>query len=810
YLALVRMAQDFSLRIPLIDGQGNFGSVDGDPPAQMRYTEIRLAEIANVMLGDIEHATVDFQENYDGSEKEPKVLPARFPNILVNGATGIAVGMATNIPTHNLGEVIDGCCAYIKDSSISVERLTEIIPGPDFPTGGVILGTSKSKVALATGRGSIQVRGKVDFEEIGGREAIIVSELPYQVNKSELIKRIEELVKEKVIEGIHELRDETNKLGMRIVIELKKDAVANVVLMQLYKNTELQTSISYNLLALNKGIPLIMNVKDVIVAFIEFREEVITRRITYLLNKARDRAHLLIGLSIAVSNIDQIIQMIKSSPDSATAKQRLMNESWPVSPITALLELVHDERNQVIDGRCYLTEEQAKAILEMRLQRLTGLEKSKIEEELNALSVEIAEYLGLLSSKEKLFSLMHQELLEIKDKFATPRQTTFHFDDNDVDIEELIQREEMVVTLTLGGYVKRVALDTYRAQKRGGKGRSGVSMHKEDITSDVLVCNTHDTLLFFSDIGKVYKVKVYQLPLGTPQTKGRALINIFPLAQDEKINNIMVFPEDKSTWERLNIVFATAKGNVRRNSLEDFVNIQSNGKIAMKLEDDDKLIGITVCDDAAHLLLSTRMGQSIRFPASVLRVFKSRSSDGVRGIQLGKVGDAVISMSVLKSSEIEIEKREEFLKIDDTVRISIAKEENSEQHHDLIAEKLKDYGLQNLTVSEVLELAKGEQFILSITENGYGKRTSSYEYRVTDRGGKGILNIDTSERNGMVIATFPVLEEDDIILITNAGTLIRTNTSDIRITRRNTMGVKIFSVKDDEKVISVTRIAEES
>ncbi len=804
YLALVRMAQDFSLRIPLIDGQGNFGSMDGDSPAQMRYTEVRLAKITSTMLSDLDKGTVDFQDNYDGSEREPKVLPTRFPNLLVNGTNGIAVGMATNIPPHNLGEIIDGCCAYIENPNITNEELTAFVPGPDFPTGGVILGREKAKTALSTGRGSIIIRGKVEFEEIGGRQAIVINEVPYQVNKAELVKHIEHLAKEKIIEGIYELRDESNKLGVRVVIELKKDTVANVILKQLYKHTELQSSFAYNVLALNKGVPVVMSLRDIIAAFIDFREEVVTLRTAHLLSKARDKAHVLIGLFLAVSNIDEVIALIKASPDANVAKQRLMNELWEASLVEPLLRLVDDYRNNLENGKCYFTEEQAKAILEMRLQRLTGLEKEKIENELKELALEIGEYLSILSSREKLYNIIVKELMEVKEQFATPRKTNFELSEAEVDIEDLIQKEEMVVTLTLTGYVKRVPLNAYRSQKRGGKGRSALSMHDEDLTTDIIASNTHTTLLFFSDIGKVYKIKVYQLPLGTPQTKGRALVNLFPLSSNEKINNIMAFPEDKSTWDQLNIMFSTSNGNIRRNSLLDFVSIQSNGKIAIKLDEDDKLVGVAVCESSDHILLSTRMGKSIRFPVDSVRVFKSRSSDGVRGIRLAKNGDAVISMSVLKGAEIEIEKRDEFLKINEDLRMLIAANPDDQD----ALKRLNKYKLEKLSKEEAIELAKKEEYILAVTENGFGKRTSAYEYRITDRGGQGVLNINTSIRNGPVVASFPVQENEQIILITNRGTLIRTKVHDIRITGRNAMGVKIFDVKNGEKVISVTRIYE--
>ncbi len=809
YMALVRLAQDFSLRLPLIDGQGNFGSMDGDSPAQMRYTEVRLAKVSSTMLADIDFATVDFQPNYDGAEEEPKVLPTQFPNILVNGGSGIAVGMATNIPTHNLGEVIDACCAYIANPEVTTEELLQLVPGPDFPTGGIILGCERAKVALASGRGSVIVRGKTDIEEIGGRNAIIIKEIPYQVNKSELLKHAEQLVRDKVIEGISEMRDESNKLGVRMVIELKKDAVAEVVLNQLYKYTSLQTSIGVNMLALNHGRPMMMGLRPIIVAFVEFREEVVTRRIAFKLTKARDRAHVLIGLSLAVANIDEVIAMIKSSSDPAEARQKLMDKFWNAQTVIPLLKLVDDYRNELVDNKCRFTEEQATAILEMKLSRLTGLEKNKIEAELAELAKEINSFLELLASREKLMALINTELLEIKEKYATPRRTEIQVSDLDVDIEDLIQREEMVVTITMGGYIKRVPLVTYRAQKRGGKGRAAMTVYEDDMTTDIIVANTHTTMLFFSDIGKVYRLKVYKLPLGTPQSKGRALVNLLPLAEGEKINNVTVLPQDENADEQYSIMFATRKGNIRRNALSAFYSIQSNGKIAIRLDEDDKLIGVNICRDTDHVFLCTKRGKALRSPANGVRVFKSRTSDGVRGIKLAKEGDAVVSMAILSEISMTIEKREEFLKIPLEARLQVANTVNIE----MFGAKIHEAGievLQALTVEEAAVLARAEQFILTLTENGYGKRTSAYEYRITARGGQGVANIDTTERNGSVIASFPVSATDQIIVITNAGTLIRTVVSTIRITGRNAMGVKIMDLREGEKVVSVTRVLSEN
>jgi len=804
YQSLVRMAQDFSLRIPLIDGQGNFGSMDGDAAAAMRYTEVRLAKISATLLSDLDMDTVDFQPNYDNAETEPKVLPAGFPNLLVNGTSGIAVGMATNIPTHNLGEVIDACFAYIKNPEITLDEILNFVHGPDFPTGGIIMGQSRARNALATGRGSVIIRAKTDIEELGGKPAIIITEVPYQVNKAELVKKIEDLVKNKIVEGITELRDESNKLGVRIVIELRRDAVADVVLNQLFKHTVLQTSFAYNMLALDHGRPLLMNLLDVIRLFIAFREEVVTRRTIFLLNKARTRAHVLIGLFLAVAQIDEVIALIKTSPDPNVAKEKLMARRWPADVVEPLLRLVDDYRNAIENGQCSFTEEQAKAILEMRLQRLTGLERDKIEGELKELAAQIARYLEILSDRTILFDIIEKELLEIRNNFATPRLTEISINEDDTDIEDLIQREDMVVTTTMGGYIKRVPLDTYRAQRRGGRGRSGMATHDDDFTTDVIVTNTHAAMLFFSNQGKVYQSKIYKLPLGSPQSKGRALINIFPLANDEKINFIMQMPENKEEWANMSIMFATANGNMRRNDLAAFTNIQSNGKIAIRLDEDDKLIGVCPCHPDDHVMLATRQGKAMRCPVDAVRIFKSRTSDGVRGIKLAAKNDKVISMSILKGSEMDIVKREEYLKIPESVRMQAAAAENEDAAKQCFA------GLTfvDLTIDEVVQFARSEEFILAITEKGYGKRTSAYEYRITNRGGQGVGNINTSDRNGSVVATFPVGNQDQLMLITNGGILIRMSVETIRITGRNALGVTLIDTKAGETVISASKIAE--
>jgi DNA gyrase subunit A len=805
YDSLVRMAQDFSLRLPLIDGQGNFGSMDGDSAAAMRYTESRLALSAHRLLDDIDKNTVSFHPNYDGSEQEPEVLPAGFPNLLVNGAGGIAVGMATNIPTHNLGEVIDACVAYIEDPTISPEGMARYILGPDFPTGGIILGQAAIRSALLTGRGSIVIRSKTHIEELpNGKTAIIVTEIPYQVNKAKMIERMADLVREKRVESISDIRDESDKSGVRVVIELKRDAVPDVVLNQLYIYSPLQTSFGVNMLALDRGRPKLLSVRDVIAAFIDFREDVITKRTLFDLDKARDRAHLLIGLSIAVANIDEVIRLIRAAKDPHEAKAALLGRAWHAHNVASLIALVDDHGNLIEDGKCYFTEAQAKAILEMRLQRLTGLEQEKIDTDLSALAKEISLHLHILGSRDALMTLLKTELLDIKEQFATPRKTQIQLGEFEHDIEDLIQKEDMVVTVTMTGYIKRVSLSHYRAQRRGGKGRSGLSMKADDVTTDVFIANTHTPVLFFSTLGKVYKLKVYKLPHGDPQARGRALVNIFPLAEGETINNVMPLPEDESTWDNLHIMFATANGNVRRNDLSDFRSINANGKIAMRLEEGDRLIGVKVCQEQDHILLASRHGKSLRFPAQAVRVFKSRTSDGVRGMRLEE-GNYVISMSVLRGAEYAVEKRDAFLKIPDRIRMTLATSHDLDQCQHILSEQEI---VADLPPEEIWQYAKEEEFILTITVNGYGKRSSAFEYRITNRGGQGITNIVTSERNGPVIASFPVLDSDQLILITNKGTLIRCRVADIRIAGRNTQGVTILRTADDEQVVSAARIAD--
>jgi DNA gyrase subunit A len=799
YDSLVRMAQPFSMSLPLVDGQGNFGSMDGDAAAAMRYTESRLAKAAHALLDDIDKDTVDFQDNYDGAEKEPVVLPARFPNLLVNGGAGIAVGMATNIPPHNLGEVIDATCMVIDNPEATIEELMTVCPGPDFPTGGIILGRTGSQSALQTGRGSVVMRGKTEIEvhPKTGREAIIVTEMPYQVNKARMIERMAELVKEKKIEGISDLRDESDKSGVRVVIEVKKDAMAEVVLAQLFSFTPLQTSFGVNMLALNAGRPELLNLKKVITAFISFREEVIARRTQFLLTKARDRAHVLIGLAIAVANIDEIIAVIRASADPHIAKEELMRREWKAADVRPLLELVEDSGNILNGDKIQFTEAQAKAILELRLQRLTGLEREKIDGELGGLAVEIKEGLAILGDRSKLYALMREELQQIRAEFAVPRRTEIQDSEFETDIETLIQREEMVVMVTAGGYIKRVPLATYRAQKRGGKGRSGIDLREEDATTELFVTSTHTPVLFFSSTGQVYKLKVYRLPLSTPQARGKALVNIFPLKAGETITTFMPLPENEEDWDKLNIFFATAYGNARRNDLSDFKSVQSNGKIAIRLEDGDKLIAVKTCAEEDHVMLSTRDGKCVRFPVDAVRVFKSRTSDGVRGMKLAD-GDAVVSMTILHGIRATAEEREQYRKVASARRRAAGLEDAEGEALDLTD--------ITLTEEKIAEMEKAEEMILTVTENGYGKRTSAFEYRVTNRGGSGVTAMGISKKNGPVVSSFPVEAGDQIMLMTNKGTLIRTPVQDIRICGRTSQGVITFRTDGKEHVISAVRI----
>ncbi len=801
YDAMVRMAQDFSMRLPLLDGQGNFGSMDGDPPAAMRYTEIRLGQPAHTMLEDIDKKTVDFQPNYDDSSFEPIVLPACFPNLLVNGAGGIAVGMATNIPPHNLGEVIDAACAMIDDPTISIEELMEIVPSPDFPTGGTILGRTGVRSAYNTGRGSIVIRGRTAIEEIGkNREAIIVTEIPFQVNKARMVERIAEMARNKQIEGISDLRDESDRHGVRVVVELRRDAQAEVVLNQLFRFTPLQTTFGVNMLALNEGRPELMSLKQVFEAFLLFREEVITRRTIFELGKVRSRAHLLVGLAIAVANLDPLIALIRKAKDPNVAREQLMKRAWMVKGVEQVIKLIDEPGRAVKEGKYKLSEEQAKAILELRLQRLTGLERDKIAQELKELVKQIAGYLNVLRARGKLLKILRDELQEMKKRFGTPRRTTTEEGEFEQDIEDLIPREEMVVTVSHNGYVKRVPLSTYRAQRRGGKGRAGMSTREEDFVTQVFVVNTHTSVLFFSSTGKVYKLKVYKLPLGSPQSLGKAMVNLLPLAQDETISTLMPLPEDEADVESLTVMFATKGGNVRRNRLSDFVHVMANGKIAMKLGKRDQLVSVRICKDDDDVLLSARSGKCIRFPITGVRIFTGRASLGVRGIRLNKQ-DRVIDMSILRHTDVETAIRDEYLRVA-SFRRRVANEANGETNGETAAPEPSDPDLH-------ARMAKAEEFLLSVTENGFGKRSSAYDYRITSRGGVGIVGIDTSKRNGPVVATFRVKDRDQILLVTDNGKLIRCPVNDIRIAGRATQGVTLFKVAKGEHVVSVTRLGEE-
>lgn len=792
YNAMVRMAQDFSMRVLLVDGQGNYGSMDGDSPAAMRYTEARLSHPSHYLIQDFDKDTVDFVPNYDESSKEPTVLPARFPNLLVNGAGGIAVGMATNIPTHNLGEVIDGCIAYVDNPFITVEELMQYIPGPDFPTGALILGRGGIASAYATGRGSIIMRSKSHVEEVRKeREAIIVTEIPYQVNKAKMIERIAEIVNDKTVEGIADLRDESDRDGVRVVIELKRDADASVVLNQLYKHTPLQSSFSFNMLALNGGRPELMNLHQIIGAFIDFREEVITRRTKFDLDKARERSHVLVGLSVAVANIDEVIALIRAAKDPTIAREDLMAREWPTKDVGPYIQLVENTQGQSVPETYKLSERQARAILELRLHRLTGLEREKIFEELKEIIEEIKGYLEILSDRSVLLSVLKAELLEVKEKFATPRLSEFSDAESHSDDEAFIQREDMVVTVSHTGYIKRVPLSTYRAQHRGGKGRSGMTTRDEDFVEQLFVANTHTPLLFFSSTGIAYSLKVYKLPLATASSRGKPMINLLPLEKGEKISTILSLPEDEADWENLHIMFATSSGTVRRNSLADFTNIRANGKIAMKLDEGEYLVNVATCTEENDVLLSTHQGKCIRFPVKDIRVFVGRNSMGIRGIKLAD-GDKIISMSILRHSTFTMEERDEFLKRSRALRAG-----ESLEPSDILTEDRFD------------EMLAAEEMILTITEKGFGKRSSAYEYRLTGRGGTGIANMEITDKTGLVVASFPVEEMDHLMLVTDGGQLIRSHVNQIRIVGRKTQGVTIFRVSNNEKVVSADRIQED-
>jgi DNA gyrase subunit A len=802
YDALARMTQSWSMRVPLIDGQGNFGSMDPDPPAAMRYTEARLAKVANFLLGDIDKDTVNFQPNYDASEREPQVLPARFPNLLVNGAGGIAVGMATNIPPHNLGEVIAACRAYIEDPAISSEGLMEHVKAPDFPTGAFILGQSGIRSAYTTGRGSIMMRSRYVVEEgRGERRSIVLTEIPYQVGKTGLVEKIAEAAKDKRIEGVADIRDESSRHGVRVVIDLKRDATPDVVLNQLWRHTPAQSSFPANMLAIRSGRPETLTLRDFIEAFVRFREEVITRRSKFELLKARERAHLLLGLVVAVTNLDEVVKLIRSSASPAVARERLLDREWPMEEIRHYIALVEAVEPQKRDKAYRLSDAQVRAILELRLHRLTALGRDEIGNELAELANNIGELLEILANRARLYEVMREEFDEVEAEFATPRVTELAPAADGIEDEDLIEREDMVVTVTLAGYIKRTPLSVFREQKRGGKGRAGMATKEEDAVTNLFVTSTHNPVLFFSNLGRVYRLKVWRLPEGGPNTRGRPMVNLLPLAEGETISTVLPLPEDEAEWGGLHIMFATAHGTVRRNSMAAFTNIPSNGKIAMRFgtvdtgDDDneeqgdptDRLIGVSLLTEEDDVLLATRSGKAIRFKATDVREFQSRTSTGVRGVRL--IGnDEVMSMSILHRVGTSQEEREAYLKCPPW--------------------RERDDVECTLPADRYAELQENEQFILTVTENGYGKRSSAYEYRRTNRGGQGITNIDTSERNGRVVASFPAHQGEALMLVTDQGKMIRTTVGDIRIMGRNTQGVTIFRVAENEHVVSVAKIEE--
>ncbi|MFN3585569.1 DNA gyrase subunit A [Phenylobacterium sp.] len=810
YDTLVRLAQPFSMGLLLIDGQGNFGSVDNDPPAAMRYTECRLTRASMSILADLDKDTVDFKDNYDGSEQEPVVLPSRIPNLLVNGAGGIAVGMATNIPPHNLGEVVDACLAYIDNPEIGLDELLDIVPGPDFPTGGEIIGRTGARQALMTGRGSVVVRGKASIEEIRkDREAIVITAIPYQVNKAALVERIAELVREKRIEGVGDLRDESDRDGMRVVVELKRDASAEVLLNQLYRYTPLQSSFGVNMLALNRGRPEQMGLREMIAAFVDFREEVVVRRTKFELGKARDRGHVLVGLAIAVANIDEFIHIIRSSKDPTEARERLVARDWPAGDMLPLVELIADPRTMVVEGsKIRLSDEQARAILALTLSRLTGLGRDEIFGEARALADVIRGHLEILASRERVMAIVREELTEVRAAYAVPRRTEIVEGDADVEDEDLIAREDMVITVTHGGYVKRTPLSIYRTQHRGGKGRSGMATKEEDAVTRVFSANTHTPMLFFSSGGKAYQLKVWRLPVGTPTSRGKAFVNLLPIEPGESITSILPLPEDEATWDQYDVMFATRSGNVRRNKLSDFIGIKRNGKIAMKLDEGDSIVGVGVCNaEQNDILLTTALGRCIRFATEEVRVFAGRDSTGVRGIRLAE-GDSVISMAILRSVAATAEERAAYVKQSNANRRAATGE--GEDVEDVGAPDDEDEvaGEAALSLERFAELGAAEEVILTVSTEGYGKRTSAYEFRRTGRGGQGLLAQDLTKRGGRLAASFPVEEGDEILLVTDQGQLIRTPVSQIRMVGRNTSGVIIFRKGADEHVVSVERLAE--
>ncbi len=790
YMALARMTQDWSMRVPLIDGQGNFGSMDPDMPASMRYTEARLNKVSNFLLNDLDKDTVDFIPNYDGSRQEPNVLPARFPNLLVNGAGGIAVGMATNIPPHNLGEVINASLAYIENPGITIDELIEIIPGPDFPTAPLILGQSGARAAYKDGRGSIMMRARHEIEEgRGDKRSIVLTSIPFQVGKSGLVEKIAEAAKDKRIEGVSDIRDESSRAGVRVVIDLKRDATADVVLNQIWRFTPAQSSFPANMLAIRGGRPEVLNLRDIIESFITFREEVITRRTKFELNKARDRAHVLLGLVVAVTNMDEVVRIIRGSATPVEARESLLAREWPIAEIAGYIKLVEATETEV-EGDVYkLSQIQVKAILDLRLQKLTALGRDEIGDELKELAAAIEEYLEILADRVKLYAVMREELEEVRDQFATPRLSEITAAWDGLEDEDLMERSEMVVTVTHGGYIKRTPLDTFRAQRRGGKGRAGMATKDEDAVTELFVTSTHTPVLFFSNHGKVYRLKVWKLPEGGPQTKGRPMINLLPLADGEVISTVLPLPEDEAEWADLHVMFATAKGNVRRNSMDSFTNVPSNGKFAMKFDEgsDDRLIGVELLTDNDDVLLATKNGKAIRFAGDAVRSFQSRTSTGVRGIAL-KGDDEVISLSVLRGFDASTEERDQYLKA--------AAWKDNENKPELSAERMAEF-------------SENEDFILTVCANGYGKRSSAYEYRQSGRGGQGILNIDNIQRNGTVVASFRASDDEQVMLVTDQAKLIRMKVADMRVIGRNSSGVKLFDVAKGEHVVGAAKIDEE-
>ena len=791
YDALARMTQDWAMRVPLIDGQGNFGSMDPDPPAAMRYTEARLAKVTNALLEDLDKDTVDFQPNYDASESEPQVLPARFPNLLVNGAGGIAVGMATNIPPHNLGEVIRACLAYIdRQGDISVDDIIQIVPGPDFPTAPLILGQSGARSAYHTGRGSIMMRSRHEIEEgRGDRRSIVLTAIPYQVGKNGLVEKIAEAAKDKRIEGISDIRDESSREGVRIVMDLKRDATPEVVLNQLWRNTPAQSSFPANMLAIRGGRPELLNIRDIIEAFVRFREEVITRRTKYELNKARDRAHILLGLVIAVTNLDEVVRIIRGSASPAEARETLLARDWPVAEIAPYLKLVEAIETEASGDTYRLSDTQVRAILDLRLHRLTALGRDEIGNELAELAAAIAEYLAILGDRQKLYAVMREEFEAIERDFATPRLSEITAAADGIEDEDLIEREEMVVTVTVQGYIKRTPLESFRAQARGGKGRSGMATKDEDAITELFVTSTHTPVLFFSTAGKVYRLKVWRLPEGGPATRGRPMVNLLPLGPGETIQTVLPLPEDEDSWKDLHVMFATANGTVRRNSMDAFANVPSNGKLAMRFDDEstDRLIGVALLSEEDDVLLATRQGKAIRFKATDVREFQSRTSTGVRGMTL-KGDDEVISLSVLHRAGATQEERDDYL------RFAPWKPEKE--------------GSPQMSEDRFAELQGKEQFILTVCANGYGKLSSAYDYRRTGRGGQGITNIDNIGRNGPVVASFPATQGDQLMLVTDQAKLIRMGLDSLRVIGRNSAGVRLFNVSDDEHVVSAAKIEE--